>query len=44
MKNVIDETKIVGAIKGVKGSGNKITTYKQIPKLDADGCLILKRI
>jgi hypothetical protein len=43
MKNVIDETKIVGAIKGVKGSGNKITTYKQIPKLDADGCLILKR-
>lgn len=43
MKNVIDETKIVGAIKGVKGSGNKITTYKQIPKLDADDCLILKR-
>ena len=44
IKNVIYETKIVGAIKGVKGSGNKITTYKQIPKLDADGCLILKRI
>lgn len=43
MKNVIDETKIVGAIKGVKGSGNKITTYKQIPKLNADRCLILKR-
>ena len=43
MKNVIDETKIVGAIKGVKGSGNKITTYKQIPKLDVDGCLTLKR-
>lgn len=43
MKNVIDETKIVSAIKGVKGSSNKITTYKQIPKLDADGCLILKR-
>ena len=43
IKNVIDETRIVGAIKGVKGSGNKITTYKQIPKLDADDCLILKR-
>ena len=44
MEKVIDETKIIGAVKGVKGSGNKITTYKQIPKLDADGCLILKRI
>jgi hypothetical protein len=44
IKKVIDKTRIVGAIKGVKGSGNKITTYKQIPKLDADGCLILKRI
>jgi hypothetical protein len=43
-KRVIDKTKIIGAVKGVKGSGNKITTYKQIPKLDADGCLILKRI
>ena len=31
-------------MKGVKGSGNKITTYKSVPKLDADGCLILKRI
>jgi hypothetical protein len=43
-KKVINETKIIGAVKGVKGSGNKITTYKQIPKLDADGCLILKRL
>jgi len=42
-KTNIDETKIVGAIKGVKGSGNKITTYKSVPKLDEDGCLILKK-
>ena len=42
MKKVKDETKIVGAVKGVKGSGSKITTYKSVPKLDADGCLILK--
>ena len=42
-EKVIDETKIVGAIKGVKGSGNKITTYKSVPKLDEDGCLILRR-
>ena len=44
MQKVKDETKIVGAVKGVKGSGSKITTYKSVPKLDADGCLILKRI
>lgn len=43
MEKVIDETKIVGVVKGVKGSGNKITTYKSVPKLDADRCLILKR-
>ena len=43
MEKVKDETKIVGAVKGVKGSGNKITTYKSVPKLDLDGCLILKR-
>ena len=30
MEKVIDETKIVGAVKGVKGSGNKITTYKSL--------------
>ena len=43
-KKVIDETKIVVSVKGVKGSGNKINTYKSVPKLDVDGCLILKRI
>jgi hypothetical protein len=43
MEKVKDETKIIGSVKGVKGSGDKITTYKSIPKLDADGCLILKR-
>ena len=44
MEKVIDETKIIGAVKGVKGSGSKITTYKSVPKLDEDGCLILKRL
>ena len=44
MEKVKDETKIIGAVKGVKGSGNKITTYKSVPKLDVNGCLILKRI
>jgi hypothetical protein len=44
MKKVIDETKVIGAVKGVKGSGDKITTYKSVPKLDPDGCLILKKI
>lgn len=43
MKKVVDETKVIGAVKGVKGSGDKITTYKSIPKLDSNGCLILKR-
>jgi hypothetical protein len=42
MKKVVDETKIISAIKGVKGSGDKITTYKTVPKLDSEGCLILK--
>ena len=42
MRRVKDETKIIGAVKGVKGSGNKITTYKSVPKLDENGCLILK--
>lgn len=42
MQRVKDGTKIIGAVKGVKGSGSKITTYKSIPKLDADECLILK--
>jgi hypothetical protein len=44
MKKVVDETKVIGAVKGVKGSGDKITTYKSIPKLDSNGCLILKKI
>ena len=44
MEKVKDETKIIGSVKGVKGSGHKITTYKSVPKLDADGCLILKKI
>jgi hypothetical protein len=42
-KKVVDETKVIGAVKGVKGSGDKITTYKSVPKLDEKGCLILKR-
>ena len=44
MERVVDETKVIGAVKGVKGSGHKTTTYKSVPKLDADGCLILKTI
>jgi hypothetical protein len=43
MEKVVDETKMVGAVKGVKGSGDKITTYKTVPKLDSNGCLILKQ-
>lgn len=43
MKKVVDETKVIGAVKGVKGSGDKITTYKSVPKLDEKGCLILKK-
>jgi len=44
IKKVVDETKVIGAVKGVKGSGDKITTYKSVPKLDENGCLILKKI
>jgi len=44
MEKVVDETKVVGAVKGVKGSGDKITTYKSVPKLDAEGCIILKKV
>jgi hypothetical protein len=43
MKKVFDETKVIGAVKGVKGSGDKITTYKTVPKPDSQGCLILTR-
>jgi hypothetical protein len=42
MKRVVDETKVIGVVKGIKGSGDKITTYKSSPKLDSNGCLILK--
>ena len=44
IEKVVDETKVIGAVKGVKGSGHKITTYKSVPKLDSEGCLILKKI
>jgi hypothetical protein len=44
MEKVVDETKVIGSVKGVKGSGDKITTYKSVLKLDPDGCLILKRV
>ncbi len=43
MKKVVDKTKVIGAVKGVKGSGDKITTYKSVPKLDSEGCLILTK-
>ena len=43
MEKVKDETKIIGSVKGVKGSGHKITTYKSVPVFDENGCLILKR-
>jgi hypothetical protein len=42
MKKVVDETKVIGSVKNIKGSGDIITTYKSEPKLDPDGCLILK--
>ena len=44
IEKVVDETKVIGAVKGVKGSGHKITTYKTVPKLDLEGCLIFKKI
>lgn len=44
MEKIVDETKIIGAVKGIKGSGNKITTYKSTPKLDKEGCLILRKL
>jgi hypothetical protein len=43
-KKVLDGFKMVGVVKGVKGSGSKINMYKYLPKLDKDGCLILKKI
>lgn len=44
MEKVDYETKVIGAVKGVKGSGDKITTYRYIPSFDTNKCLILKRI
>ena len=44
MKKVVDERKTVGAVKGVYGSGHKITTYKTVQSLDDNGCLILKKL
>jgi hypothetical protein len=43
MVKVVDKTKMIGAVKGVKGSGHKIKTHKSVPKLDEKGCLILKQ-
>jgi hypothetical protein len=42
--HTIKQTKVYGAIKGVKGSGHKITTSGYAPKLDANNNLILRRI
>jgi hypothetical protein len=44
MERVVIETKVIGAVKGVKGSGHKTTTYKSVPKLGSDGCLILRKL
>ncbi len=44
MRRIIDSYTIIGATSKTKGSGDKIPHYKSIPKLDAEGCLILKRI
>ena len=40
--DIIGTTKIVNPIKGIKGSGHRITTYDKYPKLDHMGCLIIK--
>jgi hypothetical protein len=42
--HTIKQTKVYGAIKGVKGSGHKITTTGYAPKLDENNNLILRRI
>jgi hypothetical protein len=42
--HTIKQTKVYGAIKGVKGSGHKITTTGYAPKLDDNNNLILRRI
>lgn len=37
-------SKVIGSNPKIKGSGDVIKSYETVPKLDADGCLILKRI
>lgn len=44
VEEIISKTKTVGAVKGVKGSGNKIVTDEKKIKFDSEGCLILKQI
>lgn len=44
MHKYLDGYEMVGYVKGVYGSGNRIPIYKSEPKLDEDGCIILKRI
>ena len=44
MERVFDGYEIVNSNPKVKGSGDKIPKYDTKPKLDADGCLILKLI
>lgn len=36
--------RVIGSNPKIKGSGDVIKSYETVPKLDADGCLILKRI
>jgi hypothetical protein len=36
--------KVIGSNPKIKGSGDVIKSYETVPKLDSDGCLILKRI
>lgn len=44
MERVLDGYEIVNSNPKVKGSGGKIPKYETKPKLDTDGCLILKKI
>jgi len=44
MQKYLEGYEMIGHQKGVYGSGNRIPIYNSKPKLDADGCLILKRI
>jgi hypothetical protein len=37
-------TRVIGSNPKIKGSGDVIKSYEAVPKLDVDGCLILKRI